>query len=311
MATHRSAMDVWRMRLGCRSLYPFALLPFAAVEPSRRAAMRVLDLPAGNGLLSYALAAAGFDVIAADLFPEYFLPPDEAAKASGAAELFDRQAEAKLPGWLRRELFGPSGDAPVARPALPRAMDMEAPLPLADGSVDRLLCVEGIEHVMDRHKVLSEFRRVLRPGGVLVLTTPNLLSFRSRAAYALAGQRAFASYVDEYTSVWGRSPDGTRTYHGHAFLVNYFQLRYSLHHTGFAIRSLQPSNASPSSLAMTPLWPAVAAATWWSQRRAKRKFGRMAEGKAGVRPPYAEMTSHLLSANLLYNATLILEAEAR
>ena len=59
---------------------------------------------------------------------------------------------------------------------LPRArtvaLEPDAPLPLPDGSFDLVLCTETIEHVRDLQLLLSEARRVLRPGGRLALTTP-------------------------------------------------------------------------------------------------------------------------------------------
>jgi SAM-dependent methyltransferase len=64
-----------------------------------------------------------------------------------------------------------------ARRRLPHAriveLDTDAPLPLADGSFDLVLCTETIEHVRDVQLFLSEIRRVLRPGGVLALSTPS------------------------------------------------------------------------------------------------------------------------------------------
>jgi len=188
---------------------------------------------------------------------------------------------------------------------------MEAKLPFDDASLDRVTCVEGIEHVVDRHRTLRELRRILKPDGRLLITTPNLLSLRARLAYALAGQRAFKSYIDEHTSVWGRSEDGRRVYHGHAFLINYFQLRYSLHHTRLRINRLWPSNWSPSSLTLAPTIPLVWLGTRGSQRKAKRKFMRMqSQGEivADALPPYGEMLRHLLSSEMLFNATLMIEA---
>ncbi len=38
-------------------------------------------------------------------------------------------------------------------------------LPLADASVDRVICKNVLEYVEDVHETLTEFRRVLRPGG--------------------------------------------------------------------------------------------------------------------------------------------------
>jgi SAM-dependent methyltransferase len=63
-----------------------------------------------------------------------------------------------------------------ARQRLPAArrveLEPDAPLPLPDGAFDAVLCAETIEHVRDVQLLLSEARRVLRPGGALALTTP-------------------------------------------------------------------------------------------------------------------------------------------
>jgi SAM-dependent methyltransferase len=63
-----------------------------------------------------------------------------------------------------------------ARRRVPQArvveLDPDAPLPLADGAFDLVLCAETLEHVRDVQLLLSEARRVLSPGGRLALTTP-------------------------------------------------------------------------------------------------------------------------------------------
>ena len=63
-----------------------------------------------------------------------------------------------------------------ARRRLPRAETVllapDAPLPLADSSFDLVVCAETLEHVRDVQLLLSEVRRVLRPGGRLAVTTP-------------------------------------------------------------------------------------------------------------------------------------------
>lgn len=45
-------------------------------------------------------------------------------------------------------------------------------LPFADGCADAILCTEVIEHVTDPALMLSEFARVLAPGGFVILTSP-------------------------------------------------------------------------------------------------------------------------------------------
>lgn len=47
-----------------------------------------------------------------------------------------------------------------------------APLPFGDSAFNLVLCAETLEHVQDVQSLLSEVRRVLRPGGTLALTTP-------------------------------------------------------------------------------------------------------------------------------------------
>jgi ubiquinone/menaquinone biosynthesis C-methylase UbiE len=59
---------------------------------------------------------------------------------------------------------------------LPEAATVEltpdAPLPLPDNAFDLVVCSETIEHVRDVQLLLSEARRVLRPGGRLAISTP-------------------------------------------------------------------------------------------------------------------------------------------
>jgi len=47
------------------------------------------------------------------------------------------------------------------------------PLPFRDAAFDALFAGELIEHLPDPRPGVAEFRRVLRPGGTLILTTPN------------------------------------------------------------------------------------------------------------------------------------------
>lgn len=53
--------------------------------------------------------------------------------------------------------------------------DMRA-VPFVDGSFASVLSVQSLEHVPDPDRVLGEVARVLEPGGVAVLVTPNRLT---------------------------------------------------------------------------------------------------------------------------------------
>jgi glycosyltransferase involved in cell wall biosynthesis/SAM-dependent methyltransferase len=64
--------------------------------------------------------------------------------------------------------------------------------PYADASFDTVLCCELIEHLPgDPMHMMNEINRILKPGGHLVLTTPNVGSLRSTAAILLGYHPAF------------------------------------------------------------------------------------------------------------------------
>lgn len=54
--------------------------------------------------------------------------------------------------------------------------DLAAPLPLASASFDVILCAMVLQHLRDWAPVLSEFRRLLAPGGCIVLSTTHPLT---------------------------------------------------------------------------------------------------------------------------------------
>jgi SAM-dependent methyltransferase len=52
--------------------------------------------------------------------------------------------------------------------------DASEKIPYPDAFFDAVVCGEVIEHVVDTDNLLREVRRVLIPGGTLIITTPNL-----------------------------------------------------------------------------------------------------------------------------------------
>ncbi|MCS6925370.1 MAG: class I SAM-dependent methyltransferase [Candidatus Binatia bacterium] len=66
-------------------------------------------------------------------------------------------------------------------------IDLLKPLPYADASFDVVLLVEVIEHLENHRIALSELARILKPGGILILTTPNIMRLSSRFHFFLCG----------------------------------------------------------------------------------------------------------------------------
>jgi SAM-dependent methyltransferase len=65
-------------------------------------------------------------------------------------------------------------------------------LPVADGAADVVIMSELIEHLVDPDGAVAEVRRVLRPGGSLLLSTPNLAAWYNRGLLALGVQPIFS-----------------------------------------------------------------------------------------------------------------------
>jgi SAM-dependent methyltransferase len=99
---------------------------------------RVVDLGCGAGRFVAALRDAGADPVGLEL-----------------AEAALTRARRNVPGADLR-LVAPDGT-----------------LPLGHGEADLVWCSEVLEHVADTIGLLTEVRRVLRPGGRLLLTVPD------------------------------------------------------------------------------------------------------------------------------------------
>jgi glycosyltransferase involved in cell wall biosynthesis/SAM-dependent methyltransferase len=66
------------------------------------------------------------------------------------------------------------------------------PFPYPDNHFSTVLCCELLEHLPgDPMHMMAEINRILRPGGHLVLTTPNIVSFRAMAALLLGFHPGF------------------------------------------------------------------------------------------------------------------------
>jgi SAM-dependent methyltransferase len=122
-----------------------------------RAGERVLDLGCGAGRFVAALRDAGAEGVGVEL-------------AEAAVERARRNA--------------PAADVRLVEP--------DGSLPLDHASVDLVWCSEVLEHVADTAHLLLEVRRVLRPGGRLLVTVP----YHGRAKAALIALTRFDTHFD-------------------------------------------------------------------------------------------------------------------
>lgn len=133
----------------------------SAVGPGDRA----LDLGCGDGAFTTVMSGAGADPIGADV------------------------AQAAL------------GRAREQHPELDfRLVPIDGPLPFEDCCFDLVWASEVIEHVADTARWLSEVRRVLKPRGRLLLTTPSC----GRLRLALGGVKRFSAPLGDHLHLYDR-----------------------------------------------------------------------------------------------------------
>ncbi len=68
------------------------------------------------------------------------------------------------------------------------------PVPFPDASFDLVFAGEVIEHLVDTDGFLREMGRMVRPGGHLLITTPNLVSFENRVRVLLGFYPAWVDW---------------------------------------------------------------------------------------------------------------------
>jgi SAM-dependent methyltransferase len=112
---------------------------------------RLLDLGCGFGRHAFAAARAGASVVALD---------------AGAEEVSSVQGM-----WCAMAECGELDPAQVHTGAV-RGDGLA--LPFADGSFDRVIASEVLEHIADDTGAMTELARVLRPGGTMAVTVPRL-----------------------------------------------------------------------------------------------------------------------------------------
>lgn len=173
------------------------------------------------------------------------------------------------------------------------AIDLHGGLPLPDGSVDLAYSVEVVEHLEDQFAFLREVRRVLRPGGRFVLTTPNVLSLTSRLRTLLVG----------FPELFGPLPlRGKDPQHvgGHIHPVSVYYLCYMAEKAGLRVEDCCTDRTKAGSVGALVLWPLLALASAFVRARTRRKQPEiLAENR--------EHLARLNSLSVLTGRTIILE----
>jgi SAM-dependent methyltransferase len=157
----------------------------------------ILDCPAGEGALAERLVKAGFDVRACDLYDELFRLDTVEIKKG----------------------------------------NLSGTLPYPSCSFDYITSLDGLEHIDSPPQAFREYRRLLKPGGHLIISVPNIMNVEERVKWLLFGYTShFKPLSNKSKAQIAYDTAGKHEIAVHANPIGYNELRYYLELNGFEIR---------------------------------------------------------------------------
>jgi SAM-dependent methyltransferase len=174
--------------------------------------------------------------------------------------------------------------------------DMSEALPFADGEFDVAICLEGVEHLVDPVPLIGELVRVTRPGGEIIVSTPNVSNFYSRLQFLFTGVFYQFNPADNPVVQAGELRD-----RGHIAPLTYFQLRFLFEHFGATVTAVLGDRWKKKAL--LPLYLVLLPLAWMWTRSLLVRSGQAHASR------FDEMAAHMLSRPALFSRSLILVVE--
>jgi 2-polyprenyl-3-methyl-5-hydroxy-6-metoxy-1,4-benzoquinol methylase len=169
---------------------------------------KLLDIPTGFGSPAKQLSEAGFDVSCCDIDTSQF---------------------------MLKELTVSVGD-------------LNAAIPYADHEFDYVCFLEAIEHTENPYNAVREIARVLKPGGTLIMSTPNYLNIERRLKFLMTG-----FFTKPVPQEMFRERFHGQTYAMHLSPIGYTLVRFMLEYAGFRITRMTYDKKKPKQLFLKPL----------------------------------------------------------
>ena len=217
------------------------------------AGKKVLDLSCGGGATSKMLTSHGFEVVATDYTP----PP------------------------------------PIQGIHRVAGVDLNEYLPFRSATFNGVNLIEVIEHIEHQAQLIREISRVLREGGVMVISTPNILNVLSRLRFLFTGFLRGRVRPAHYTRKPGQAPN--------IYLIHFYELYYLLFHYGFEIVELRKTKVKFASVFFAPfLYPLM----WLFSLEAVIR----AEKDPLQRRYNWRILKHLFSPALLFSDNIVVKA---
>lgn len=171
-------------------------------------------------------------------------------------------------------------------------------LPYPKNSFDAVSITEVIEHLENPRKIIREVFDVLRPGGVAVISTPNILNIKSRLRFLMYG----------FWNLFGPLKiglHGIETTNGHISPISYFYIAHAMKESGFENITVIIDKVQKSSIpAFIFLYPFIKLNALRQNRIELKKFQTIDSSNE-------DFVQQINSVDLLLGRTIIVAGEKK
>ena len=144
-------------------------------------------------------------------------------------------------------------------------IDSDGTLPYANATFDLVCSLEVAEHVENQFAFCREMLRVVKPGGLVVISTPNVLNLNSRWRMLATG---FATLFNPLSLT---TVDVVHT-SGHIHPVNAYYLSYALRRAGASEVQVDYDRLKRSAFGwLLVSWPILLLGNLWFRLKLRRK----------------------------------------
>lgn len=187
-------------------------------------------------------------------------------------------------------------------PVVCKKIDLQKPF--GDiGQADIVLLGETIEHLPNQFFFFAEASKLLTPGGVLILTTPNSSSLRSRMSQFLMESEHYSTPAPNELNAFTKWPKSNDGYFAKLFISGILRLRTLAALSGLRIKKLHKTKASSTSYLLLIFYPFL----YYFSRKNLRLNLKIDPANAAV---YKEIFKLNTSVSILTSKHLIVEWES-
>jgi 2-polyprenyl-3-methyl-5-hydroxy-6-metoxy-1,4-benzoquinol methylase len=181
-------------------------------------------------------------------------------------------------------------------------INLQENFPIADEQADFVILSETFEHLPNQFHFFKEAARILKPSGILILTTPNPSSLRGRFSQFLMESEHYSYPLADETNAYANWPGTTNKYFAKIFMSGILRIRLLAALNGLAIKEIHKTPYSSTSILLLVFYPFI---YFFSRKNLKWQLKKSPENEHIYRSIFAISTSLkiLLSKHLVVEFT--------